>query len=99
MDWKQKVPGCFGLVDVEFARDLSDQSRAEVAVKAAQGAGASFDELEKEVVWHCYKHFHEQGRYAEHTAKQVATARRLWSNELRTGLTGRMQVLRPPLEA
>jgi hypothetical protein len=87
MDWKQKVPGCFGLTDVEFGLHPTDRVRAELAIKAAQGSGAGFDDFEKEVVWHCYKHFHDAGRHSDHTAKQVAAARQLWSQELRSTLT------------
>lgn len=90
MDWKQKVPGCFGLVDVEFAAHPSDRVRADVAIKAAQACGAGFDEFEKEVVWHCYKHL-GPGAQSEHTGKQVATARQLWGDSLRA--TMRMRKL------
>jgi len=83
MDWKQKIPGCFGLDDGEFAMHPSDRSRAEVAIKAAQASGANFDELEKEIVWLCYKHLGGSDAHADYTIKQVATARQLWGETLR----------------
>ena len=87
MDWKQKVPGCFGLADVEFALHPSDRVRAELAIKAAQASGANFDEFEKEVVWHCYRHFQEPDKRADHTVRQVVAARQLWTSELRSTMT------------
>jgi hypothetical protein len=97
MDWKQKVPGCFGLVDGEFAQHPSDRSRAELTIKAAQAGGASFDELEKEIVWHCYKHLGGAEAHADYTVKQVATARQLWGETLRATMrTRKLEIQVPP---
>ena len=97
MDWKQKIPGCFGLTDGEFAAHPADRGRAEVAIKAAQACGASFDELEKEVVWHCYKHLGGAEGRADHTGRQVATARQLWGEWLRATMrTRKLEIQAPP---
>lgn len=97
MDWKQKIPGCFGLNDGEFAIHPSDRSRAEQAIKAAQACGASFDDLEKEIVWLCYKHLGGAEAHANYTVKQVTTARQLWGETLRATMrTRKLEMQAPP---
>jgi hypothetical protein len=97
MDWKQKIPGCFGLVDGEFAVHPADRGRAEAAIKAAQACGANFDELEKEIVWHCYKHLGGADAHTDYTIKQVSIARQLWGETLRATMRSRkLELLAPP---
>ena len=97
MDWKQKIPGCFGLVDGEFAVHPADRGRADAAIKAAQACGANFEELEKEIVWHCYKHLGGADAYTDYTIKQVSIARQLWGETLRATMRSRkLELLAPP---
>ncbi|MDR7048024.1 hypothetical protein J2X54_000459 [Duganella sp. 3397] len=78
MPWKQKVAGGFGSQDVIFAGHSSDEAHAKDAIAAAKAEGASFEDFEKEVVWHVYKNFTAPGMQQDHIAKQVASARKLW---------------------
>src|SRR5215469_8217475 len=96
MDWKQKVPGCFGLTDGEFGAHPSDRIRADAAIKAAQACGASFDEFEKEIVWHCYKHLGGAEAKGDHTVKQVARLRQLWGETLRATMRTRKLEIQAP---
>lgn len=78
MSWKQMVASGFGDMDCIFAFHPSDKRDAQAAIAAAKFAGASFDDFEKEMVWHIYKHFTAPGMLQEHIAKQVATAKKMW---------------------
>lgn len=78
MPWKQKVAGGFGSQDVIFANHPLDEQRAKEAIKDAKAAGASFDDFEKEVVWHVYRNFTAPGMQQDHITKQVARAKQLW---------------------
>jgi hypothetical protein len=78
MTWQTQVAGGFGAVDVIFAMHPLDAQRAKAAVKAAKTAGATFEDFEKEVVWHCYRNVTAPGALQQHVADQVATARKLW---------------------
>jgi hypothetical protein len=78
MSWQKQVPGSFGIQDVIFGVHPADEQRAKAAIKAAKAAGASFEDFEKEVVWHCYKNFTAPGMQQDHITKQVASARKLW---------------------
>jgi hypothetical protein len=55
-----------------------DESRAKEMIKAAKAEGASFDDLEKEIVWHCYKNVTAANALQDHIAKQVRKAKKLW---------------------
>jgi hypothetical protein len=63
---------------VIFAGHPDDEKRAKEAIKDAKAAGATFEDFEKEIVWHCYKKFTAQGMQQAHIEKQVACARKLW---------------------
>lgn len=78
MTWKQKVASGFGDMDCIFAVHPSDKRDAKTAIAAAKDAGASFDDFEKEMVWHIYKQVTAPGMLQDHIAKQVATAREMW---------------------
>lgn len=78
MTWKNQVAGAFGSADVIFASHPSDETRAREAIRAAKAAGASFDDFEKEVVWHVYKNVTAPGMQQDHIQGQVARAKKLW---------------------
>ncbi|WP_265910889.1 hypothetical protein [Erwinia billingiae] len=42
----------FGIADCIFAGHPSDKQDAKAAIAGAKAAGASFEDLEKEMVWH-----------------------------------------------
>jgi hypothetical protein len=62
----------------DFRRTPADEARAKDAIKDAKAAGATFEDFEKEVVWHCYKKLKAPGLQQTHIETQVATARKLW---------------------
>jgi hypothetical protein len=76
--WQKLIPGCFGQMDVNFGVHPLDKARAKEAIKTAQAAGATFEEFEREVVWHCYREYKAPGMQQEHIAKQVSRAKRMW---------------------
>lgn len=78
MPWKQKVASGFGDMDCIFAGHPSDKQDAQAAIAAAKAAGASFDDFEKEMVWHIYKNVTAAGMLQNHIMKQVATAKKMW---------------------
>lgn len=78
MPWKQMVATGFGIADCIFAGHPSDKQAAKAAITAAQAAGASFEDFEKEMVWHIYKQVTGPGMLQDHIAKQVATAKKMW---------------------
>jgi hypothetical protein len=80
--WKlpgeKKVPSSFGIADVIFAGHPSEEKQAKEAIKEAKNAGATFEDFEKEMVWHCYRKFTAPEMLQEHLKKQVARAKKLW---------------------
>ena len=78
MTWKQKVARCFGDGDVEFAGHPLDVERANEAIQDAKKSGATFEDFEKEIVWHVYKNFTAPKLQQDHILKQVEKARELW---------------------
>ena len=74
--WRKEIPGCFGLMDVNFALHPADKKRAKQAIAAARSAGASFEDFTKEIAWHCYRE--APAWRSEHTDKQVSRAKELW---------------------
>ncbi|MGC0947141.1 hypothetical protein WKH55_22215 [Pantoea agglomerans] len=78
MPWKQIVARGFGIADCIFAVHPSDKQDAKAAIAAAKAAGASFEDFEKEMVWHIYKQVTATGMLQDHIAKQVATAKKMW---------------------
>ena len=68
-------------MDVEFALHPSDAARGKAAIKEAREAGVTFDDYEKEIVWHCHRNYTAPGRQQAHIAKQVARAQKLWSKQ------------------
>ena len=78
MTWQTQVPGGFGIADSIFAGHPLDAQRAKAAIKDAKAAGATFEDFEKEVVWHVYQNVTAPGAQQQHIADQVETARKLW---------------------
>lgn len=74
--WNALIPGCFGLMDANFALHPLDKERAKNAIRVAKASGASFEDFEKELVWHCHRE--APAWRSKHTTKQVARARKLW---------------------
>src|SRR5579863_10545301 len=74
--WRKQIPRCFGAADVRFAYHPADTKRAREMIAVAKASGASFEDLEAEIVLHCHK---EAAAWrSEHAAKQVARAKQLW---------------------
>lgn len=78
MSWKQLVARGFGSADCIFAGHPRDKQDARTAINAAKEAGATFEDFEKEMVWHIYKKVTAPGMLQTHIAKQVATAKKMW---------------------
>ncbi len=78
MPWKQNVSSGFGVQDCIFAGHPIDVANAQKVIADAKASGASFDDFEKEMVWHIYKNVTAAGMLQGHIAKQVATARKMW---------------------
>jgi hypothetical protein len=76
MDWQDRVAGCFGNNDVEFAVHPMDQRRAKELIAAAQAAGATRDDFEKEMEWHVYKN--RKYEMQAHLEKQVKRLHKMW---------------------
>ena len=78
MSWEQKVASGFGDMDCIFAGHPSDKQDAQKAIAAAKAAGTSFDDFEKEMIWHIYKHVTAPGMLQTHIEKEVAKAKEMW---------------------
>jgi Ribbon-helix-helix domain len=76
--WRKLIPGCFGMMDANFAIHPADTERAKQAIATAKEAGATFEDFEKEIVWYCYKEVTAPDLLQKHVAKQVTRAKRLW---------------------
>lgn len=55
-----------------------DAEQAKNVIKEAKQAGASFEEFEKEVVWHCYQEVKTPNDLREHIEKQSAKLKKMW---------------------
>ena len=49
MEWKERIPGCFGSVDSIFAGHHNDEERAIELLRQCHVEGVSLDEVLKEV--------------------------------------------------
>lgn len=54
MHWKDLIAATFGAADIKFASHPLDKDRALIMIKTAQEAGASKQDVAKELVWHLY---------------------------------------------
>ena len=84
MDWRDRVPACFGEQDLIFASHPTDEERAKKAIREAKAAGASRDDFEKEMVWYIYKNVTADGFLQEHTKEQVRRLHKMWRSGKRT---------------
>jgi hypothetical protein len=84
MDWRDRVPACFGDQDLVFASHPTDEERAKQAIREAKAAGASRDDFEKEMVWHIYKKVAADGFLQEHIKEQVRRLHKMWRSGKRT---------------
>src|SRR5262245_7085755 len=84
MDWRDRVPACFGEQDLIFAWHPTDEERTKKAIREAKAAGASRDDFEKEMVWHIYKNVTADGFLQEHTKEQVRRLHKMWRSGKRT---------------
>lgn len=73
MSWKSKVAICFGNADTS-SRTLYEETARDLILEA-KVAGASFEELEKEMVWNLYR----KGATREQMDEQIDRARQIWS--------------------
>ncbi|HFF1498561.1 TPA: hypothetical protein ACGBBZ_004803 [Escherichia coli] len=78
MSWKQKVARGFGDIDCIFAVHPLDHKDAQEAMSAAKAAGATFQDFEKEMVWHIYRKMPNSPGLHSHIKEQVATAKQMW---------------------
>ncbi|MBN4863823.1 hypothetical protein [Providencia stuartii] len=77
MDWKEKVSTGFGDQDCVFAQHSIDIERAKNVIKEAKSAGATFQDFEKEIVWHIYNKV-KGPHQKEFIETQVKRAKNLW---------------------
>lgn len=78
MAWMDDLDTAFGAADRKFAIHPLDKQRAKDVIKDAKAVGATFDDIEKEIVWNCYKHVTAAGTLQAHIAEQVKTAKQMW---------------------
>lgn len=70
-DWKTKLPGCFGTVDLKFALHPLDEERAKQMMKLAFKSGASIDDILSAIAGYLdskgakRRHIEEQLEYAK----------------------------------
>lgn len=78
MSWKQKVARGFGDIDCIFAVHPLDHKDAQEAMSAAKAVGETFQDFEKEMVWHIYRKMPNSPGLHSHIKEQVATAKQMW---------------------
>ena len=78
MTWKQRVSTCFGDQDCKFAGHPSEVQNAKQVIADAKNDGATFEDFEKEIVWHIYKNVKAPEILKEHITKQVTVAKNMW---------------------
>ena len=71
--WKDRVPECFGNVDLKFALQPADEKRAKAMIREALAAGASNHEILNAI----RVHLATEGARYEHIEKQMPYARKL----------------------
>jgi hypothetical protein len=78
MSWKNTIANCFEQEAARFGRSWIQEAAARAMIAAAKAQGATFDQLEREIVWFCYCQIKAPGRLQEHIAIQVKQAHVLW---------------------
>lgn len=79
MSWKDTIANCFEADSSRFGHAWIQEAAAKGLICAAQAQGATFEELEREIVWFCYCKIKAPGALQDHIAVQVSQAHRLWS--------------------
>ncbi len=78
MPWKNNIINTFGADDMVFAKHPSDVKSAKQVISEAKAANATFEDFEKEIVWHLYKNHTESDMSLDHIKKQVERAKKFW---------------------
>jgi hypothetical protein len=78
MSWKDTIPNCFEADGDEFGRRWIQEAAAKALILRAKSQGATFQDLEREIVWFCYDHVKAPGQLQSHIAHQVERAHALW---------------------
>jgi len=78
MTWKDLVPACFGEKDRKLGVHELDAERTRAMVAAARAEGASREDVEKEIVWDCYKNVQAAELLKPHTDEQVRQLNKFW---------------------
>jgi len=71
--WKDRVPACFGNVDLKFASHPADEKRAKAMIRDALESGASNKEILNAIRVHLSAH----GAGRDHIEKQMPYVRKL----------------------
>jgi len=71
--WKDRLPACFGDLDLKFAAQPADEKRAKAMIREALGAGASNHDILNAI----RAHLATQGAKYDHIEKQMPYARKL----------------------
>ena len=71
--WKDRLPACFGSVDLKFASHQADEKRAKDMIREALGSGVS----NREILNSIRVYLSTQGANRDHIEKQMPYARKL----------------------
>ena len=77
-DWRTMLPGCFGNMDRTFAIHPEDERRAKKAIAAAQKAGVSLEEFQREMSSYLDKNVGNQNHRAALMTKQARKLQAMW---------------------
>ena len=72
-DWRKKLPGCFGIVDLKFALHPLDEGRAKQMMKLAFKSGASIEDVLAAIS----AFLESKGATDQHIAEQLEYAKKL----------------------
>lgn len=79
VSWKDTIANCFEPEASGNGHKCIQAAAAKGMIATAKRQGATFEELEREVVWFCYCKVKTPGRLQDPIAVEVARAHRLWS--------------------
>jgi hypothetical protein len=79
MSWNETIANCFEADSVRFGRPWIQESAAKRLIEAAKAQDATFQDLEREIVWFCYGKITAPGALQNHIAVQIKQAHRLWA--------------------
>lgn len=77
MGWKDGISGWFGVTDRRLAIHPSDEKAAKAAIRAAKKEGASYEDVEKEVVYFLFQSVPMAG-LSNHLPEQITKLKKLW---------------------